>query len=288
MSLSQTQVETFEISAVKLIPQVSDANFELRTRTKVDSISSSSTTECCAATTSPFPLQNLPSEIRHEIYAHYFASLPPHNISCSVISKFRQQVKDKQKEKDLGIKASNTTNSSLPPYHTLNPLQVSSPFFVTDIPTFIYYQQTTFSFSCPSALKSFSSPSPSPSSLSTFSSPLLSFSSSTFDDEKMDEIPRKHVRKLRINYGGISDQGPDWVYLMLKAFERLEEVVFVVDEGCRCCGLGSERLEHWWGCVRDAFREGYDGGVDEVRMGEGVRLRLETRRGEECSVVKEA
>lgn len=74
---------------------------------------------------------------------------------------------------------------------------------------------------------------------------------------------------------------------MLKAFERLEEVVFVVDEGCRYCGLGSERLEHWWGCVRDAFREGYGGKMDG-KMGGGVRLRLEVRRGKECEVVKEA
>lgn len=67
------------------------------------------------------------------------------------------------------------------------------------------------------------------------------------------------------------------MYLILKAFERLEEVIFVVDEGCVCCGVGSERMVHWWGCVGDAFSEG-------CGMGKGVRLRLEVRRRGECGV----
>lgn len=211
MSTSQTQVETFEISAqesFKLMSKSPQPCSELSIKTENNSTSSSEATKSYPSTTSPFPLQNLPSEIRHEIYAHYFASLPPHHISCSAIANYRQQQRERQKAKDLGTEASNTSSSSLPPFHTLSPLLLSSPFFTIDIPTFIYYQQTKFSFSCPSALKSFSS----------------------------SDLTQRFTRKIRIAYGGIGDQGPDWVYLILKAFERLEEVVFIVDEGCRCCG----------------------------------------------------
>ncbi|KAE8442668.1 hypothetical protein EG329_002966 [Mollisiaceae sp. DMI_Dod_QoI] len=245
MSTSQTQIKIQAQKSIKLIPQASELSIkELHNPT-------SSTTPIKPHPPKPssFPLSNLPPELRHEIYAHYFANLPSHYISCATISQYNSSQRP------------NTPESSLPSFHTEFQLYLASIFFTHDIPSWIYYHHATFSFSCPSALKSFTA----------------------------HPLAHTYVRKIRISYGGIGEQGPDWVYLLLKGFERLEEVVFVVDveDECGCCGVASERLNHWWGCVGDAFREGMSLNGKGMKGGK-VRLKLETRSEDECVIAKES
>lgn len=78
------------------------------------------------APSEPFPIAQLPCELRRLIYTHYFASLPTQNMICS--------------------------NARLP-RRSLTSLALSSPFLAFDPAQNLVYHHATFSFSCPEALK---------------------------------------------------------------------------------------------------------------------------------------
>lgn len=65
----------------------------------------------------------------------------------------------------------------------------------------------------------------------------------------------------------------------------------MVQEGCRCCGVvaGSEKMDGWWKCIKDAVREGVKDGVGRERKGngkgKGIRLLLEVRRGDSLTLL---
>jgi hypothetical protein len=75
-----------------------------------------------------FPITCLPHEIRSDIYAHYFASLPPLRITAANICS------------DL---------------HLETQLALSSPYFEFDILASIFYSNCIFSFSSPKVLRQF-------------------------------------------------------------------------------------------------------------------------------------
>jgi hypothetical protein len=75
-----------------------------------------------------FPISDLPSELRHEIYTHYFASLPP-----------------------LSITLDNITSA----LHLRTKLALSSPYFESDLLPSIFYSNCTLSFSNPKVLRNF-------------------------------------------------------------------------------------------------------------------------------------
>jgi hypothetical protein len=131
----------------------------------------------------PCPVAYLPYELRQLIYESYIRSLPPVTISKA---------------------------NAACPLHLEHALSQSSPFFVSDIPPSTFHQQTTFAFSCGSALNTFSS----------------SFSR------------RKEVRKIRIEYGKDEVLTRDWVYLLSSCFERLEEVSLSVTRETGVQSLG--------------------------------------------------
>ncbi|PMD26776.1 hypothetical protein NA56DRAFT_296525 [Hyaloscypha hepaticicola] len=85
-------------------------------------------TEVDPNSSTSFPISNLPSELRNEIYAHYFASLPP-----------------------LSIIPANVTST----IHNQTDLALSSPYFESDILPSIFYSNFTFSFSNPKVLRNF-------------------------------------------------------------------------------------------------------------------------------------
>jgi hypothetical protein len=61
---------------------------------------------------------------------------------------------------------------------------------------------------------------------------------------------QERIRKIKIMYGKEMEcLSRDWVVIINECFEGLEEVAFVVEGGVGIGGL-------WWGCVRDAVREG--------------------------------
>jgi len=76
----------------------------------------------------PFSISYLPPELRNEIYAYYFASLPPLNI---------------------------TTSNDSSRLHRETQLSLSSPYFDSDILPSVFYQNCTFSFSSPKLLRQF-------------------------------------------------------------------------------------------------------------------------------------
>jgi len=141
--------------------------------------------------------------------------------------------------------APNTSEKTL---HHLTPLSLASPFLTRDITPRIFYHNTLLSFSCPQTLIKFSQ--------------LQERSTNT--------------RRIQIQYGEITSHfvTPDWVFLVLSKFEKVEELVFVVKIGrekgdCDLLGI-------WWKCVVDAAREGMGlkGGRMVVRIvdEEGVAL----------------
>jgi len=168
------------------------------------------------APTNPFPIATLPFELRQLIYTFYIASLPPINI---------------------------TTSKAHLAHDTSTSLSLSSPTLFS-FPPRLFYQNTTFEFSCPQALKDFAA----------------------------SASEKRHVRNVRIRYGRYDGLTRDWVFLLAGNFEGLREVTFVID-GEKERGMGT--CGKWWGCVRDAFREGVDGGKG------GMRLRVENG---ECDI----
>lgn len=57
-------------------------------------------------------------------------------------------------------------------------------------------------------------------------------------------------------YGRYDQPTRDWVYLLTSNFEELEEMTFAVDKDSGGLGMGHMCFGNWWGCVRDAVREG--------------------------------
>jgi hypothetical protein len=85
-------------------------------------------TEINPVSSTSFRISDLPSELRNEIYAHYFASQPPLSVTPdNVISAIHKQ-----------------TN-----------LLLSSPYFESDVLPSISYSSFTFSFSNPKVLRDF-------------------------------------------------------------------------------------------------------------------------------------
>ena len=78
-------------------------------------------------------------------------------------------------------------------------------------------------------------------------------------------------------YGRYSQPTRDWVYLLTENFPGLEEGTFAIDR--KRGGMEPEHMcfGNWWGCVRDAVREGlgYASGEREGRGKRVVRLRVE-------------
>lgn len=85
-------------------------------------------TEINPVSSTSFPISDLPSELRTEIFAHYFASLPP-----------------------LSITPDNVTSE----IHNRTDLSLSSPYFESDILPSIFFPNCTFSFSNPKVLRNF-------------------------------------------------------------------------------------------------------------------------------------
>jgi hypothetical protein len=140
-----------------------------------------------------FSISKLPPELRQIIYTLYLTSLPSLPITPS--------------------------NASHPLLHNSTPLSLSSPFFISDLPPSLFYENTTFSFSSGEVMKLFS-------------------------------LGREQVRKIKIQYGKeMKCPTRDWVVIMNECFEGLEEVTFCVEGSVGFGGV-------WWECVRDAVREG--------------------------------
>ncbi|KAK0119956.1 hypothetical protein ONS95_011380 [Cadophora gregata] len=172
----------------------------------------------------PFPLLSLPLELLHQIVSNYYALLPHLTIT--------------------------QCNHHLP-HHALTPLALSNPLLLAILPPSFYYAHATFVFSSPSLLQPFGN----------------HFNRSN------------QVRKIKIWYGTLGPLGPgtaareqsendhgkgngrqDWVFSFLEAFKGLEEVTFVIELGISksFCERSQHMrvMEGWWGCVRDAVREG--------------------------------
>jgi hypothetical protein len=81
-----------------------------------------------STTPSCFPISRLPPEIRTDIYAHYFASLPP-------------------------LEA--TSENGRTPLHQHTSLSLSSPYVKYDILLFTSYANCTFPYKSPKALNQF-------------------------------------------------------------------------------------------------------------------------------------
>jgi len=80
---------------------------------------------------------------------------------------------------------------------------------------------------------------------------------------------QRNVRKIKIVYGqekGVDARNRDWVYLMHSCFEGLEEVGFEIG------GKGILGFAAWWGCVREAVREGW---CCRERKGDSLVVRCE-------------
>jgi hypothetical protein len=108
-------------------------------------------------------------------------------------------------------------------HHLTTPLALASPFFESDIPSTTFYSSTTFSFSSGKAIQYFAE-------------------------------QQRNIKRIKIEYGqekGLEAKNRDWVYLMHTWFESLEEAIFEVGE------KGDGDFGAWWGCVRDAVREGW-------------------------------
>jgi hypothetical protein len=125
-------------------------------------------------------------------------------------------------------------------HHSLTCLALSSPFLALDASKTLFYRNATFSFNCPEALK-------------TFAKTIVSECHPEVSDRRND------IRKVKILYGRYDQPTRDWVYLLASNFEGLEEVTFSVDRVKEGFGIGHMCFGNWWGCVRDAVREGLVG-----------------------------
>ncbi|PBP26252.1 hypothetical protein BUE80_DR002870 [Diplocarpon rosae] len=154
------------------------------------------------------------------------------------------------------------------PLHALTALSRSSPLFAC-LPRSLYYQHATFTFTYPGLATTFAGLG----------------------------AGKEGVRRARVLYGevggsceglgfegsGCGGEKADWVYTLLKEFEALEEVTFVVEgfgdrHGDEDVDLGGDRMGTWWSCVRDAVREGLAG--RSLKRGEnGFVLRVEGVNG---------
>ncbi|CAL3966350.1 unnamed protein product [Diplocarpon coronariae] len=159
------------------------------------------------------------------------------------------------------------TNLHLP-LHALAPLSLSSPAF-SCLPKSLYYQHATFTLACPGIAKAFAGLG----------------------------AGKESVRRVRVLYGevggscgglgfdllGYAGGKGDWVYTLMREFEALEEVTFVVEGALDGDGEGQldtrgDRVGIWWSCVRDAVREGL-AGRSLKQMKRGLVLRLEVVDG---------
>jgi hypothetical protein len=203
----------------------------------------------------PFRFPHLPPEIRLQIYKTYFFSLPPISVTESILSFA---------------------------LHTFINLTTSSPFFTSDIPLSMFYQNATFCFAGGEVMRKFA------------------------EIEGM----RENVRNVRIMYGVEKEargRGRDWVFLLGELFERLESVEFVVhcgsysggnvgiagggivgivDEAQEIAGGGDSEYvcEGCEGCEKASFVIWGKAVVDAMREAkrdtEGRGLRLRCMRGE--------
>lgn len=195
-------------------------------------------------TTKGFPISHLPAELRLKIYTEFFVSLPAIPITHSVLTEHNANPIAKGTNQSPCLNASmQTTTYSKQFFHLNNPFVLSSPFFAFDVPPYFYYRYTEFSFSCAFVLKEFATLSP----------------------------LHRQIRHVRVEYGCLQRQGPDWVFLLSACFEKLESVVLVVEH----LQEPGERFENWWECVKGAMREA----VGEKR-GNGVLVRIENECGE--------
>ena len=177
----------------------------------------------------PFPISQLPYELREQIYIFYIASLPMQSITCSNARR---------------------------PRHTLMPLYLASPLLLVDFSSTLFYQHATFSFSCPEALKTFAEALCSSSASKSESESEPKAGSEAEIREIGNERRRKDIRKVKIVYGRYGQPSRDWVHLLLENFPLVKEVTFGLEKRKGGCGVGYVCFENWWGCIVDAVREG--------------------------------
>jgi PAS domain-containing protein len=131
-------------------------------------------------------------------------------------------------------------------------LALSSFYFTSSIPQSLFFENTTFTFACPFTLRDFSALSP----LHT------------------------QIRHVRIQYGSIGKQSPDWIFVLNSCLERLESVVFIV--GYMENVAEGQKVSVWWDCVRNAMREAILAREKWRERGRGkmVMVRVEDEHGE--------
>lgn len=83
---------------------------------------------------------------------------------------------------------------------------------------------------------------------------------------------RKDIRKVKILYGRYDQPTHDWAFLLTTSSPSLSEVTFSVDREKGGLSVGDRCFGNWWGCVKDAVREGLGGGARRR-----VLLRVEDR-----------
>lgn len=159
-----------------------------------------------------------------------------------------------------------TTSTSiclLTEMYTRTPLLLSSPYFEYAIPPALVYKYAVFIFERSDDVKSFVS---------------------------SDIEGLRRIRHVRILYGDICKEGPDWVYILLENLREVKSVVFVVSGrvGSRCEKC-KKAFHDWWRCIRDALREGVatrrdgvvGGGIRSGRGVRGIRVSVEDESGKE-------
>ncbi len=116
--------------------------------------------------------------------------------------------------------------------------------------------------------------------LSRGSSPAGSSKKEVSESWNRESHLASEVRKVRILYGQYNSvQARDWVYVLMSNFPRVNYVCFGVE------GTGlHQRDTHgcfgdWWGCIRDAVREGLSIQSEE-QGGKGRIVRLRVEDGE--------
>jgi hypothetical protein len=130
-----------------------------------------------------------------------------------------------------------TKSNTKSPLHQHTNLGLSSPFFAADVSPTLFYQNAVFEFLHGEDMKSFS----------------------------LHYERGRDVREIEVVYGG-GGYFTDWVYLLQSCFHGLEEIIFGVerDLGGKVEISEARGFGPWWGCVRDAVREGLRGRGDVV------------------------